>query len=50
MDVEYERAAGIGGVGDVECAARQFPNEPGINGAKGEFAAIGFFSCTCDIV
>ena len=36
VDVVEERAAGVAHVGDVRLAAREFPRQPGVDGAEGE--------------
>ena len=41
VDVEQHRARGVGDVGDVQPAAGQLPDQPGIDGAEGELAALG---------
>ncbi len=40
MDIEQHRAAGIRDIGNVARAAREPPDEKGIHGAEGEFAAL----------
>ena len=44
MQVKKHSSRGIARVRDVQRAASQIPHEPGINGAEGEFAAIGSFA------
>ncbi len=41
MDVEEQGARGVGGVGDVEPAAGEAPEEIRIDGAEGELAGLG---------
>ncbi|CAM3592657.1 hypothetical protein BOSP111201_14570 [Bordetella sputigena] len=41
MDIEQQRARRIGAVGTVHLAAGQLPDQPGIDGAEGDFAAFG---------
>ena len=41
LDVVEQRAAGIGGVGGVQLAAGQPPDQVGVDRAEGEFAALG---------
>src|SRR6267378_8091044 len=41
VDVVEERARSIRGVGDVRAVAGEMPDEPGIDGAEGELAALG---------
>ena len=40
VDVEDQRAAGVAVVGDVPLAAGQSPDEPGVDGAEEDFAAL----------
>ncbi len=40
MDIEELRARGVGRVGDMEPPAGEIPDQPGIDGAEGEFAAL----------
>ena len=39
-DVEQQRAARVGRVGEVQRAARELPGEPAVDGAEGELAAL----------
>ena len=41
MDIEQQRSRSIGGVGDVNLAVGQAPDEKAVDGAEGEVAAIG---------
>ena len=38
MDVEHQGARGVGVIGDMDLAAREFPDQPGIDGAEQQFA------------
>ncbi len=40
-DVVEHGARGVGGVGDMNLAARQVPDDPCVDGAKGQFARLG---------
>ena len=40
-DVVEQRARGVGGVGGVHAAARQPPQQEGVDGAEGEMAGLG---------
>ena len=40
-EVEAQRARGVGHVGGVHAAAGELPDEPGVDGAEGELAALG---------
>ena len=40
MQVEKQRAGGVARVGEVERAAGQLPQQPGVNRAEGQFAAL----------
>ena len=50
MDVEQQRARGVGGVGRMHLAARQPPQEIAIDGAEHQFAAAGAFARARDVV
>ena len=41
MNVEQQGARSVAGIGDMGVAIRQFPYQPAIDGAKGEFATFG---------
>ncbi len=41
MYIEQERARGIGNIGHMQFAAREFPGEPGIDGTESQPAFIG---------
>ena len=40
VDVEEQRARRVAGIGDVGCAAGEFPDEPAVDGAEREFARL----------
>ncbi len=44
MDVQQQGARGIGGVGGVNRSAGQFPDEPGVYGARQQAASLGRIS------
>ena len=44
VNVQQQRAARVGEVGNVALAAGEFPHQPRIDGAEGEFAAFGQFA------
>src|SRR5271169_915753 len=44
MDVQQHRARGVGDVGRVNLAARQAPKQETVDGAEGQFAALGAFA------
>ncbi|MNE61908.1 hypothetical protein D3C80_1571550 [compost metagenome] len=50
MDVEHQRARGVGVVGDVNLATRKLPDQPGVDGAEQQFATLGAFTGAVDIV
>jgi hypothetical protein len=42
VDVEEQRARGVAGIGDVQPAAgAELPQQPAVDGAEGELAALG---------
>ena len=41
VNVEEHGARGVAGVGGVNAAAGQLPEQPGVDGAEGEFAGFG---------
>ena len=41
VDVEQHRARGVAGVGDVQRAAGQLPDEPGVDRAERQLAGLG---------
>ena len=49
-DVVEQCARGIGHIGDVVLAAGEMPDEPAIDGAEGELAALGAGACAGHIV
>ena len=48
--VEQQRARGVGDVGDVMPAAGEVPDQPGVDGAEGQFAALGAIADSGDVV
>ena len=50
VDVEEQGARGVGGVGGVHLAAGQPPQQKAVDGAEGEFAALGAFARAGDVV
>ena len=50
VDVEEHRARGVGRVGDVQPAAGQLPDQPGVDGAEGELAGLGLRARAGDVV
>ena len=50
MNVEQQRARGVGGVGDVNLAVGQAPDEKAVDGAEGEVAAFGFSARAGNVV
>ena len=50
VQIEEHRARGITGVGDMQAAASQIPDEPGIDGAEGQFATLSFFASAGDMI
>ena len=38
---QEQRAAGVGCIGDVQASIGQLPGQPGVDGAEGQFAALG---------
>lgn len=44
VDVEHQRARGVGVVGDVNLATRKLPDQPGVDGAEQQFATLGAFT------
>jgi hypothetical protein len=44
VQIEEHSAGSVAWIGDVEATICQIPDEPGIDGAEGEFATIGFFA------
>src|SRR5262249_38338598 len=49
-NVVKQSARGVGRVGDVNAAAGEAKDQPGVDGAKGKLAAIGFGACAFDVV
>ena len=50
MNVEQQRSRGVGGVGDVNLAVGQAPDEKAIDGAEGKLAAFRFSARAGNIV
>ena len=50
MQVEQHRARGVARVGEVQPSPSQMPDQPAINGAEGELAALGTFACARHMV
>ena len=50
MNVEKKRPRGVGGVGGVDLAAGQPPDEKRIDRAEAELAAFGLLACTLHVV
>ena len=50
VDVEQQRARGVGGVGGVDAASGQPPQQIAIDGAEHQFAAAGAFARAGDVV
>ena len=50
VDVEQQRARGVGGVGRVHLAAGQPPQQIAIDGAEHQLAALGAFARAGDVV
>lgn len=50
VDVVEHGARGVGGVGHVQPAAREFPDEPAIHRAKGDLAPMGPFASAVDVL
>ena len=50
VDIEQERPRGVGGVGDVNLAVGQAPDEKAVDGAKGQVSAFGFRAGARNIV
>ena len=50
MNVVEHGTRGVGGVGGVDCAGGQVPEEPGVDGAEGEIAFVGAGSRSGNVV
>lgn len=50
MEVEQEGARGVGDVGGVDLASGELPEQPGVDGVEGEFAAGGAAAGAGDVV
>ncbi|MNS73796.1 hypothetical protein D3C72_1072470 [compost metagenome] len=50
VHIEEHGAAGVAHIGHMAPAASQLPDEPGIHGAKGKFAALGGGTRAGDVV
>ena len=50
VDVEQQRARGVGDVGGVDLAAGQPPQQEAVDGAEGEFAALGALARARDMI
>ena len=50
MNIEQERPRGVGGVGDVNLAVRQAPNEKAVDRAEGQVSAFRFSASAGNIV
>src|SRR5580704_16354934 len=50
VNVEKHRARGVGFIGHVNLAVCQFPDEPGVNRSKGEFAPFRLFASPGNIL
>ena len=50
VDVEKHCARCVGFIGHVNLAFGKFPDEPGVNGSKGEFAPLRPFACPGNVL
>ena len=50
MNIEEQGARGVGVVGDVNLAASEFPDQPGINGAEQQLAFACAFTAALDVI
>ena len=50
VDVEQHGAAGVGIIGDVDLAAGQFPDQPGLHRAEQQLAGLGLLPRAGDVV